>query len=490
MTKEAENLYATAPGDRPAWLAQLDLQMTIDGEDAPANARSSLTDPCTEEPLATYPDAEMAHVDRSVEAAKRAFRNWSQTGWDERREALDSLAKAIGENHAELAILLACETGRPLRKAWHEIHFSVEFVRMIAGVKLPARRFDQPGREIELTHRPLGVSGAIAPWNAPVILGIAKVANALLAGDTVVLRPSPFTPLTALYLGRLGRSVLPPGVFNVITGDASIGAALTVHPDVAKISFTGSTATGRRIAAAAAPQLKRLTLELGGNDAAIVLKDADVEAFADKVFEISLGNAGHFCSAAKRLYIHSDVFADVRDALMAKAEAVVCGDNFDPSTTMTPVQNRPQFDRIWSVIDDAVAHGGRVVTGAAREAGPGLFITPTLFEDISHGTMLVDEEQFGPVLPLIPFDDLEDAVAMANDSEYGLGGSIWSSDLDQATEWANRLETGSAWINDHGSFSASVPMPSAKQSGIGTDYAHFGVAEHSRLMILNRKVSD
>jgi acyl-CoA reductase-like NAD-dependent aldehyde dehydrogenase len=263
---------------------------------------------------------------------------------------------------------------------------------------------------------------------------------------------------------------------------------MVAHEKIAKISFTGSTATGKLIAAAAAPTLKRLTLELGGNDAAIVLADADVSAVAATVFNISFGNAGHFCAAIKRLYVHDDVYEELCAALAVLIDGAVLGPQFDPAVTMGPVQNRPQFDRIWRLFDDAVAQGGQILKGGARHDGPGLFIPPTLVAGIGHGVALVDEEQFGPVLPILRFSDEEKALSLANDSSLGLGGSVWTRDLEHGIALAERLDVGSAWINQHGAFSAALPMPFAKQSGIGMDYAEFGLLEHSQAFLVNAKI--
>lgn len=482
------DVYANAPADAVDWVARLGLALTIDGADARSHGSARITDPVSGAAGASYADSAVTHVDLAVAAAKRAFPAWAGLEWGSRREALERFADLLVEHRATLAWLVAIESGRPLWRAVNEVTYAVFYVRTIAAAELPPVPYARDGLKVVLKHKPLGVAAAIAPWNGPVILAVAKIANALLAGDTLVLRPSPFTPLSALFMGRLGREAFPAGVFNVITGDASVGAAMTVHPDVAKVSFTGSTATGKAIAIAAAPTLKRLTLELGGNDAGIVLPDADVAALATTVFQISLGNAGHFCAAIKRLYVHEDIYPQVRDALIAQAEAAVMGGIFDPAVTMGPVQNRPQFDRIWALFDDALARGARVLTGGERQAGDGLFIPPTLVDGIGHGVALVDDEQFGPVLPLIPFRDEAAMVAMANSGPYGLGGSVWSRDIDRAIALVDRLEVGTGWVNQHGAFSAALPMPFAKQSGIGMDYAQYGVAEHSRAMLINARL--
>ncbi|MBB5706960.1 aldehyde dehydrogenase family protein [Sphingopyxis panaciterrulae] len=481
----ADDIYTRVPTDMEDWLARLDLRMTIGGRDAPAGATGTVVHACTERPIARYPDADAGHVDAAVRVAAAAFPAWAATPWGERRACLERFADALRTQSDTLALIVAAEAGRPLRRAWGEVAFSADYVRMIAGQRLPDKAYRRAGLHAVLKHRPLGVVGAIAPWNGPVILAIAKIANALIAGDTLILRPSPFTPLSALYLGRMARDIFPAGVLNVITGDASVGAAMTTHPGIAKISFTGSTATGKRIAAAAAPTLKRLTLELGGNDAAIVLADADPAAVAETVYRISLENAGQFCAAIKRLYVHESLYDSVRDAIVRRAGAAVAGSCFRPETTMTPVQNRAQFDRVWSLFDDAVAGGGRVAVGGERHRGEGLFIPPTLVEGVGAGVRLVDEEQFGPVLPIIAFRDEAAAIAQANCGPYGLGGSIWTRDVDRGLALAERLDAGTGWVNQHGAFTAALPMPFAGESGIGMDYAEYGVAEHSQAMLIN-----
>ncbi|MCE7796251.1 aldehyde dehydrogenase family protein [Sphingobium sufflavum] len=482
-----EEIYGHVPADLAGWIADLSLAMTIDGADADPDGVQDVIHACDERLIARSPDAGARHVDAAVAAARAAFPGWAATPWAQRRAMLEAFADALWAARAPLALLIGAEAGRPLRRALSEVVFAVGYIRTLAAQTLAEVPYQVAGMQARLVHRPLGVVGAIAPWNGPVILAAAKIANALLSGDTMILRPSPFTPLSALMLGRIGRGIFPRGVFNVITGDADVGAAMTTHPGIAKISFTGSTATGRVIAAAAAPTLKRLTLELGGNDAAIVLPDADIDLLCDTLYRTSFENAGQFCACIKRLYVHEAVRDAVVAGLTQRLAAARIGPCLDPATTMTPVQNRKQFERVWGLIDDAAVRGGTILSGGER-LDRGLFIPPTLFMGVGHGVALVDEEQFGPVLPILPFRDVEAALADANSGEMGLGGSVWTADVERGLALAGRMECGTAWVNQHGAFTAALPMPFAKQSGIGMDYAHYGVAEHSRPMLLNVRV--
>jgi acyl-CoA reductase-like NAD-dependent aldehyde dehydrogenase len=300
-----------------------------------------------------------------------------------------------------------------------------------------------------------------------------------------VLKPSPFTPLSTLRLGEILRDVLPPGVLNVVSGGDELGAWITQHPAVRKISFTGSVATGKRVAAAAAPDLKRVTLELGGNDAAIVLPDADLGAIADKLFWGAFENSGQVCSAIKRVYVHEDQFARLRDELTQRARSVKMGDGLEPDTQLGPINNRPQFERVIELVEDARRAGARFTTGGAPRAGAGYFFEPTIVTGVAEGTRIVDEEQFGPALPLLTYRDVDEAVERANATMFGLSGSVWGSDTARATEIASRLECGTAWVNKHLDISPNAPFGGFKWSGIGVENGPWGLLAFTEIQVIN-----
>ena len=336
-----------------------------------------------------------------------------------------------------------------------------------------------------LVRRPLGVTAAITPWNFPIYTLVAKLGPALLAGNTVVAKPSPYTPLSSLALAAAVREVVPAGVLNVLGGSDALGAWLTAHPTVRKISFTGSVPTGKKIMRAAADDLKKVTLELGGNDPAIVLPDVDPKAVASKLFWGAFANSGQICVAIKRLYVHEDVYRPVLDALADVAQSVKLGPGLEPDTQLGPINNRPQFERVQELVADARKQGGRVVTGGEPLARPGYFYPPTLVTDVGEGVRLVDEEQFGTALPVIPYRDLDDAFAQANRTHYGLGGSVWTSDVARGEELAQRLECGVAWVNQHASLPPTAPFGGVKWSGIGRENGRWGIEEFCELQVVN-----
>jgi acyl-CoA reductase-like NAD-dependent aldehyde dehydrogenase len=459
--------------------------MTIDGKAVGAEAAIDVINPATGEIFARAPDCSREQLDAAMESSQAAFKSWSR---DEaaRRRALLACADALKEAAPEAGRVLTREQGKPLQKAIGELIGASVWFQVTAGLEIPVEVVqDDASARIEVRRRPFGVVGAITPWNFPVLLGVWKIAPALLAGNTVVIKPSPYTPLSTLRVGEILRDVLPPGVLNVVSGGDALGAWITEHPAVRKVSFTGSVATGKRVAAAAAPDLKRVTLELGGNDAAIVLPDANPDAIADKLFWGAFDNSGQICSAVKRVFVHEDLFTRVRDTLTERAKAVKMGDGFEEGVELGPINNLPQVERVAELVDEAKAAGAKISTGGARRAGGGYFFEPTIITDVAEGVRLVDEEQFGPALPLLTYRDVDDAVERANATSFGLSGSVWSSDVERATEVASQLVCGTAWVNKHLDIVPHAPFGGAKWSGIGVENGPWGLLGFTELQTLN-----
>jgi acyl-CoA reductase-like NAD-dependent aldehyde dehydrogenase len=462
-----------------------DYKLLIDGALVDGDAEMDVINPATEEVLARCPRASKAQLDAAVAAAQRAFPAWRDTPIAERKAKLTAIADIIQANATELARLLTQEQGKPIADATGEVFGASAFFRYFTMLDLPVKVLDDSEtRKVEAHRRPLGVIGAIVPWNFPMILMAFKVPAALLAGNTMVLKPAPTTPLSTLRLAALIKDVLPAGVLNVIADAGELGAAMTAHPGIRKISYTGSTATGKKVMAGAADALKRITLELGGNDASIVMPGSDPKTVAPKIFAGAFQNSGQVCIAIKRAYVHDSIYDAMCEELAQLAENAVMGDGLEQGTQFGPIQNKTQYDRVMSIIESA-RQDGKIIAGGARQGDKGYFIRPTIVRDISDGSRLVDEEQFGPVLPVIRFSDAEDALARANNSEYGLGGSIWSPDIDAAYDLATRMESGTVWVNKHADLAPNIPFGGAKGSGIGVELGEEGLAEFTQLQVIN-----
>jgi acyl-CoA reductase-like NAD-dependent aldehyde dehydrogenase len=449
-------------------------RLLIDGQLVDAAARLDVVNPATGEVFANCPAAGMKELDAAVAAARRAFPAWKALGYAERAGCIARFAAALEANKEPLARLLTQEQGKPLGQSKEEIARAATL--SVGMTKIEVRSeviLDNTERFIELHYQPLGVAGIITPWNAPVNLAAGPLASALYTGNCAIIKPSPFTPLTTLRIGEILREVLPAGVANVLAGGDELGALLTSHPGIDKISFTGSVATGKKVLASAAGTLKRVTLELGGNDAAIVLEDVDVADVAKKLFFAATVNSGQVCMAVKRIYAHEKVYDALRDALVAEAKKARLGDGLDPATTLGPIQNRRQFERVRELKEDARLHG-KLAEGESPTGG-GYFVAPTVVTELAESDRLVAEEQFGPVFPLLKFSDVEDALARANDTRFGLSGSVWSRDLERARRIAQRLEVGTAWVNQHRATAADVPFGGAKESGLGRTYSRLGL---------------
>ncbi|MFI8828841.1 aldehyde dehydrogenase family protein [Streptomyces sp. NPDC053431] len=461
--------------------------MTIAGEPAASASTFGVVDPATGRTFAQAPDCTPGQLDAAMTAASRAQPAW---GRDERgrRDALREAADLLEAHTDRLAELITAEQGKPLDQARDEVTASAVWLRHYAGMELPHEivQDDDQGRA-EIVACPLGVVAAIAPWNFPVVLAVWKIAPALLAGNTMVLKPSPYTPLATLYMGELLRNCLPAGVLNVISGQDPLGASMAAHPIPRKISFTGSTATGRRVAATAAGDLKRVTLELGGNDPAIVLPDAEPEEFAAPIVQSAFVNSGQVCFAVKRLYVPARRHDAWVQALATEAAALRVGAGHDDGVQMGPLSNRAQFERVSALVDDARSRGALVATGGAALPREGYFYAPTVLASAADGMAVVDEEQFGPVLPVVPYGEPSDAAAAANASEYGLTASVWSPDTDRADDLARSLECGQVSINAHGTgVRPDLPFGGFKASGIGMENGRWGLEEFTRLQVFTR----
>jgi len=459
--------------------------LTLDGKAVAADRSFGVINPATGDVFAEAPDASRVQLDAAMESSQAALRPW-QVDLEKRRAALRACAEAIKAKAGELAPILVREQGKPMKDAFAEVMGSAVWFEFTASLEIPVEVLvDTPESRVEVRRRPLGVVAAITPWNFPLLLGVWKIAPALLAGNTVVLKPSPFTPLTTLALGAVLRDVLPPGVLNVVAGGDELGAWMTSHPVPRKISFTGSTETGKKVAAAAAPDLKRLTLELGGNDAAIVLDDVSVDAVAEKLFWGAFQNCGQVCSAIKRVYVPEKLYSPLVDRLAELAAGVKVGEGFEDGVQMGPLNNRPQFERISELVEEAKKSGARVAAGGAPVGGKGYFYRPTILADLAEGVRIVDEEQFGPALPVLPYRNVEEAVERANRTNFGLSGSVWSANAERGAEVAGQLECGTAWVNQHLAIVPFAPFGGAKWSGIGVENGSWGLLGFTEIQTVN-----
>jgi acyl-CoA reductase-like NAD-dependent aldehyde dehydrogenase len=458
--------------------------MLINGTLVDTEDKLQVVNPATGASFASCAVADEAMLDRAVAAAKDAYPAWARKSWAERGAPLAELADRVDARREDFARLLTQEQGKPIADARGETGLVVDFLKYYATADIPVEQIsDSPQTHVEVHRKPLGVVAAICPWNFPLLIAAYKLAPAVLAGNTVIVKPAATTPLTTLMLGELAADLFPAGVVNVIADRNDLGAALSRHPDIAKVTFTGSTATGKRVMEAAASTLKRITLELGGNDAAILLDDIDVGSVSQKVFDAAFNLSGQVCTAVKRVYVPRNKYDQVCDTLAKIATDARIGDGLDDATQIGPVQNPMQVEKIQGFLDIA-KRDGRVIAGGDVMESQGYFITPTIVRDIDESSPLVEEEQFGPVLPVLAYDDLDDVIDTVNDSEYGLGTSVWSADTSRAADVALGLEAGSLWVNRHGYIDPGAPFAGAKQSGIGIEMGDDGLKEFTQMQLL------
>ena len=462
----------------------------IDGEMVATDKTMDVINPATEEVIAQVPACSKDELDQAVAAARRAFKDWRETSVEERQKVVQGIAAAIKENAEELYRLLTSEQGKPHEQAKSEIYGAAGMAAAQSTLTLDDVVNQDDEERLSRTRRvPVGVVGGIVPWNFPVMMAIQKIVPALIAGCTIVLKPSPFTPLATLRIAELIKDVVPAGTVNIITGSDELGPLITEHPDIDKITFTGSTATGKKIMEGASRDLKRITLELGGNDASIVLPDADVEKVAEQLFWSSFMNAGQVCIAAKRIYIHEDIYDDLSKAIAEFAKTVKVGDGSQQGTGVGPIQNKKQYERVLELIQDAKDNGYKFLVGDEGNdpSGSGYYVPITILDNPPEDARIVAEEQFGPVMPLMKFSSVDEVIERANNSDYGLAGAVWTKDTEQGVAIAERLETGTVWINEFMQLTPFTPFGGHKQSGFGAEYGIEGLKEFTYPQVITVK---
>ncbi|MFF9299479.1 aldehyde dehydrogenase family protein [Streptomyces sp. NPDC014764] len=452
----------------------------------PGAGRFAVVDPATGEAFDEAPDMRPDDLDAVIGRAHRAWSGW-RADPAARSTALRAAADAVEAAGDDLGRLLTREQGKPLSESSAEVARTAARLRYFADLTPRTRTIDD-GRPVhsEIRWRSLGPVAAIVPWNFPLQLAAAKFAPALAAGNTVVVKPSPYTPLATRLLGSLLAAVLPDDVLTVVTGREPLGARLASHPGIRHVTFTGSVPTGREVARTAAASLARVTLELGGNDAALLLDDADVDGIADRLFWAAFRNCGQVCMAVKRLYVPARLHADVVEALAQRAKTVAVGPGLDPATQLGPVNNAAQLARVEQLTRQVLTDGARAAAGGHRQDGPGYFFAPTVLADVPPDSPVVTGEQFGPVLPVLPYRSLDEAVDAANSTGFGLGGSVWGTDLDRAEAVAERLECGTAWVNHHAELSLAQPFAGVKDSGVGVAGGPWGLYGNLQPFVVHR----
>ena len=469
--------------------------MLVGGDWVDSDDWFEIRSPATEELVASVAKGGREHADRAIAAAKAAHADgrWRRMQPAERAAVLGAIADRLTERANDLAVLEALENGAPVRQAGaFQIGFSIAHLRYFAG-QARSYGFEQTGPLLKtptlasgiVRREPVGVCAAIVPWNFPLLLAMWKIGPALAAGNTIVVKPDEHTPLTLLEFARIAQECgLPPGVLNVVPGEGPVvGARLASHPDVRKIAFTGSTAVGREIMRMAAGNVKRLTLELGGKGPNIVLDDADLELAADGTLFACLMNQGQACESGTRAIVAATVHDKFVERLIERASTIRVGDPLDPATDFGPVISAKARDRILGYIETGQAEGATLAYGGGRPAGPefkrGFWVEPTIFTDVRNDMTIAREEIFGPVLAVIRAESTDQAIRIANDTEYGLSAGIWSTDNQRALDVAAQLEAGTVWVNDWHMVNAAYPFGGYKQSGLGRELGPHALDEYT-----------
>ncbi|CZT09635.1 related to aldehyde dehydrogenase (NAD+), mitochondrial [Rhynchosporium graminicola] len=436
-------------------------------------------------PVATEED-----LDTAVAAARVAFESWSKVSWELRKKTLLEFIDALEAKKDEFTKLLTTEQGKPTFQAVREHSDSVSIGRSTANLTLPEEVIeDSEDRKITTRFTPLGVVAGIVPWNFPILLAMMKIAPAVLTGNVIIIKPSPFTPYGDLKLVELAQNFFPPGVVQSLSGDDNLGPWITSHPGINKISFTGSTQTGKLVAASAAKTLKRVTLELGGNDAAIICADVNIEKVAPQVATFAFLNSGQICLCIKRIYIHKSIYRPFLEALIRHAKTLQVGDGFAPDTFCGPIQNSMQYERVKGFFSEIEKEKWNVACGGKMEKTNGYFITPTIIDNPADDARIVTEEPFGPIVPTLSWESEDEVIERANTTNMGLGASVWSSDFENAGKIARQLEAGTVWVNNHFDLSPMASFGGFKESGLGVEMGIGGLKAmcNSQTLMINKK---
>lgn len=445
--------------------------------------------PATGETLATVYEADKADIDRAVQAAREAFENgpWSKMSPSTRAQLMYKLAELMEENKEELAQLETLDNGKPIRETSNaDIPLAIEHMRYYAGwaTKIVGQTIPVNNQYFNYTrHEPVGVVGQIIPWNFPLLMAMWKLGAALATGCTVVLKPAEQTPLSALYLAELIEEAgFPPGVINIVPGfGETAGQALVDHPNVDKIAFTGSTEVGKRIMENAAKSLKRVTLELGGKSPNIILPDADLSKAIPGALNGVMFNQGQVCCAGSRVYIQKKHYDNVVADMVSHAKSIRQGFGLDQETEMGPLVSVEQQSRVLNYIEKGIEEGAEILTGGGNPKDEGYFVSPTIFAAVEDQMTIAKEEIFGPVIAAMPYEELDDVIERANNTEYGLAAGVWTKDVAKAHYIANKIKAGTVWVNCYNVFDAASPFGGYKQSGIGREMGSYALDNYTEV---------
>ncbi|KAJ5985559.1 hypothetical protein N7499_008156 [Penicillium canescens] len=427
--------------------------------------------PANTHPNPPVPVSTQNDLDKAVKAARAAFKTWSKTSFDDRRKALLAWADAIDANADGFAKTLTMEQGKPLTQATAEVGLAGIWTRGLSSIEIKENVIEETDdRKVIQRYTPMGVVGAIVPWNYPVLLAAGKIVSAVYTGNTVIVKPSPFTPYCDLKLVELATRFFP-----LEFGDDSLGPMVTEHPGIDKISFTGSIITGKRVMASCARTLKRVTLELGGNDPAIICEDVDIDTIIPKIGNLSYLCSSQICMMIKRLYVHEKIYDEFLNKLVAFVKTLKVGEGTESDVFFGPVQNEMQFKKAKDLFSSITTENLKAALGGSIESSTGYFIHPTIIDNPPESSRVVQEEAFAPILPIMKWSDEDDVVERANALETGLGSSVWSKDFERATRIADQLQSGSVWVNNHFDLSPTAPFGGHKQSGMGVEWGLTGL---------------